>query len=429
MYTPSGTREEINFIKLENSQYSEINESLSGKQRHRSKIIACFVFIVSIAVIACIFAIYSVPNEKDEPVQNKISVPMVKHQTNANSTMIEIYNKFSHRIDRNLNATNNRRQLLEYTETLTNFIDEQYYGSIVIGGQTFNIMFDTGSSNLWTPSTDCSSCSSSNKFNASASSTFSKISGESFSVKYGSGSASGYVGSDIVSIGDLSTTADFGVVTSIDSENENKWDGICGLAYQRIADDYIEPLLLQLYNSGQISNKQFAFYLNDDDTPTLTLGGYDESKPIWWAELITPAYFEISMSSIKVDGSSINSVSTAISDSGTSFLVGPADDIQALGTAIGATYQGDSGWYIDCDSKSNLKDIDITLKHSKTSTETYTFTLTYQDYVIEQEDGTSCVVAIMDLDGADFWLLGDVMIRKYYTVYDMENNRVGFSTD
>ena len=120
--------------------------------------------------------------------------------------------------------------------------------------------------------------------------------------------------------------------------------------------------------------------------------------------------------------------STAISDSGTSFLVGPESDVEALGAVMGATYDTDSGaWYTDCDSKSDLKDIDITLKHSSSSSETYTFTLTYEDYIIYQ-DGT-CIVAIMALSGADFWLLGDVMIRKYYTVYDMENNRVGFSID
>lgn len=69
--------------------------------------------------------------------------------------------------------------------------DEEWAGNISIGtpAQKFVIDFDTGSSDLWVPSSSCTSstCKKKDRYTASSSSTSSKKSG-TFSIEYGDGS-------------------------------------------------------------------------------------------------------------------------------------------------------------------------------------------------------------------------------------------------
>lgn len=62
----------------------------------------------------------------------------------------------------------------------------------------------------------------------------------------------------------------------------------------------------------------------------------------------------------------------------------------------------------------------------------YDYTLTYKDYVIQVEsDGiTECISGLM---GSTFpptfkyFILGDAFMRKYYSYFDENNDRVGFA--
>lgn len=100
----------------------------------------------------------------------------------------------------------------------SDFLNAQYFADITLGTppQSFKVILDTGSSNLWVPSQSCSSiaCFLHTKYDSSSSSTFKK-NGSEFKIQYGSGAMEGFVSKDDLTIGDLKIKGqDFAEATS-----------------------------------------------------------------------------------------------------------------------------------------------------------------------------------------------------------------------
>jgi hypothetical protein len=128
------------------------------------------------------------------------------------------------------------------TVQILNFADAQYYGPVSIGTpkQNFTTVFDTGSSNLWVPSTLCSffslGCDFHTKYNAQKSSTYT-ANGTAFSIQYGTGALVGVISQDDVTLGGLTVkqqgfaqaTKEPGITFLV-----ARFDGILGMAWQRI---------------------------------------------------------------------------------------------------------------------------------------------------------------------------------------------------
>lgn len=94
-------------------------------------------------------------------------------------------------------------------EPLINYLDMEYFGTISIGTppQNFTVIFDTGSSNLWVPSVYCTSpaCKAHPVFHPSQSDTYTEV-GNHFSIQYGTGSLTGIIGADQVSVSTMPTS-------------------------------------------------------------------------------------------------------------------------------------------------------------------------------------------------------------------------------
>uniref|UniRef100_A0A8C5SR84 Peptidase A1 domain-containing protein n=1 Tax=Laticauda laticaudata TaxID=8630 RepID=A0A8C5SR84_LATLA len=312
-------------------------------------------------------------------------------------------------------------------EPLLNYLDVQYYGKIYIGTppQEFTVVFDTGSSNLWVPSVFCKSpaCKNHQRFNPNLSFTFKKTR-QSMAIWYGTGSMKGMLGYDTVQVSSYSdTNQPFGL--SFEEPGSiftyAKFDGILGLAYPTISVDQATPVFDNLMKEGLVQQDLFSFYLSRKETGSMiTFGGIDHSHytgSINWIPVSQQTYWQISMDSVLVNGQKIgcNSGCQAIVDTGTSLLAGPSSAIISILKAIGAK-PGQS--VINCSSLSNLPDIVFVINgiHYPLPPAAYIHKFMF----------SLCSTNFQPSAG-DLWILGDVFIREYYSIFDRGNNRVGLA--
>jgi len=330
-----------------------------------------------------------------------------------------------------------------HSAVITDYMDAQYYGELSVGTppQSFAVIFDTGSSNLWINNKRPGWFPWSPKhpyYDHEMSWTY-KPNGTTFNIRYGSGPVAGYYSKDKVHVAGYHLS-DY---TFAEVNNEKglgmawamaKFDGICGLGLDGISVDGVPTPLRAMINSGQLTEPVFAFYLGIGGAQgELVFGGVDHThyvgdfayQPVIETMPGKYGYWAFKMDDMRIGNESVTQCRKAIVDSGTTLIAAPTADLKIIVKKLGARPIADfpplnRQFLLDCDAPS--PDLDIVIGG-------ITYTLNKDQYVLKQ--GGNCLLAILGLDvhppAGPLFILGDVFMRTYYVKHDVGNMRLGFA--
>ncbi|CAH8388456.1 unnamed protein product [Eruca vesicaria subsp. sativa] len=323
--------------------------------------------------------------------------------------------------------------------SLSHFKNVVYYGEVCVGTppQYFNVVFDTGSSNVWIPSTLWPVTTYPHQtFNAKASKTYRQDKdGKRYDLAYTRGSLRGDLSQDTLILGGIILEAqDFLVGFEPDEDLKLvKFDGIVGLGLPSLGIAGTQTVLKNLVDRNLISKGIFSIWMKGDedghvdevqDAGEIIFGGFNTKHfrgehvyvPVWGN-----GFWNISMSRISVKGKDIKVCIPqcfAKVDSGTTDIYGPKDKIKKIYEEFGATKNE-----IACSKVKKLPVISFLIGGKSISIKNYAYE--YKD----SRGATRCKLRLVVSDD-DTWVLGMAFMQATHTVFDFqdfERPKIGFA--
>ena len=309
--------------------------------------------------------------------------------------------------------------------------DFSYFAVVQVGSQKQEMwmLIDTGGTNTWLFASDCksSACQQHNTFGEEESDSL-EMTSDKWNVGYGTGTVSGVLGNDTLSIAGLDVNMTLGLASKAsDDFNSYPMDGILGLS--RTNDSgYGTPTFMDTVKQENLLQSNiigFSLSRGSDGGKdgSITFGGVDESKlsgNVTFTETVSSSdRWGIPVDDVTVDGKSCDFTGkSAIIDTGTSYLLMPPDDAKALHEHIPGASKKDKNFVLPCDSTAEIR---VTFSG-------VSYAISPKDYV-GPKAGDSCVSSIVGQQtfGDDEWLMGDVFLKNVYAVFDFDNNKIGLA--
>jgi len=301
--------------------------------------------------------------------------------------------------------------------------DSEYLTPVNVGGQTLNLDFDTGSSDLWVFSSElpASEQSGHSYYSPSQSSTSKLLSGYTWSISYGDGStASGNVYTDTVKVGATTATSqavELAETISAQFQQDTNNDGLLGLAFDSL--NTVKPNQQKTFFSNvkaSLDAPLFTADLKKGAPGTYDFGYIDATKhtgTIAYVPVNTAnGFWEFTSNGYAVgSGAFVSSSIDAIADTGTTLLYLPTAIVSAYYSKVsGARYDSTQGGYtFPCSA--SLPSITLgTGSHKAVVPGSY--------IVYAPTAGTTCFGGIQRNTGIGFSIYGDIFLKSQFVVFN-----------
>lgn len=355
--------------------------------------------------------------------QNGFSIPQVQGPMKFLSGPLEMqktYQKYNVAVPANVASAASAAAAAQQSGSVAanpESYDSSYLCPVSVGGQTLNLDFDTGSSDLWVFSTELPSSESSGHalYNPSSSSTSKLDSGETWDISYGDGSgASGNVYYDTVVVGGVTATSQaVEAAESVSSEftSDTANDGLLGLAFPVL--NTCSPNRCSTFFETVQSSLPAALFTAD--LKYHAAGSYDfgfinsakYTGSITYTPVTQAEYWEFTPSNTFYVGSTKYSatVGASIADTGTTLLYLPATVVKDYYSKVsGATNSASAGGYIfPCSA--TLPSFSAVIGGTK-----FTVPGTYINYA--PYSSTQCFGGIQSSAGIGFNIFGDIFLKS-----------------
>ncbi|KAL8784261.1 MAG: hypothetical protein Q9213_004083 [Squamulea squamosa] len=312
--------------------------------------------------------------------------------------------------------------------------DSAYLVPVTIGGQTLNLDFDTGSSDLWVFSSELAASQTNGRpiYNPALSSTSIVLDEYTWSIEYGDRSgASGDVYTDTVKVG---TTTVTGQAVELAQEISGEFrrdvyiDGLLGLAFD--SDNSVKPVLQKTFFSNakpSLSAPLFTANLKKGKPGSYTFGYVDDAQHSGTITYVpvnsARGSWQFTINGYAVGTAAFKSSSIdAIADTGTTIVYLPDDFVKAYYSNIpDAGYNSAQGGYTyPCSA--TLSSFTLGIGSYKA-----VIPASYITYEAIGNNSNTCFGGIQSNTGLDVSILGDIFLKAHFVVFQSSPLQLGFA--
>jgi len=312
--------------------------------------------------------------------------------------------------------------------------DVEYVSPIKIGGQTINVDFDSGSSDLWvfTSLLDAQSQTGHELYDPTKSQTSKMLQGEQFSIRYGDGSgAQGVVGTDVVDIGGaVVQNHAIEMATSVSQQfiEDTANNGLMGLAFSKL--NTVKPTIQKTFFDNvmpSLAEPVFTADLRKKTVGAYEFGRIDTTKftgQMNWAPInTTSGFWQFSSEKFAVGNGKVQTGlvgGQAIADTGTTLILANQNMVQAYYQQVQGAKNDQTVGGITFPCNAKLPDLMMDIGGA------FMARVKGSDINFAQVDQQTCFGGLQATT-SKLQIYGDIMFKSQFVAFNGGNNSIGMA--